>query len=416
MTDVFFSYKREDRAKVEKLVRCIEAAGYTVWWDPQIKAGERYADVIGRSLEDAKCVVIGWSELSTKSDFVRDEAENARARSKLLPVSLDGTLPPLGFQQIQTVDLKSWDATAPGAAHDPRIEAIITGIRRLAGDRTPAAAGAQVNHDVASATQVARIKAEQEYWTAIRDSRNASDFASFLEHYPEGQFTGAARARLAQLNAAPAKKAASKLPLAAALAGAGAFYFTSDRGAPAATTAAVQAPSPAAKAPPVAPLLELDGMALNTLTTLAIRTARDEELRLADIAAAKSKTEAEAEAKRKADSEAEAKRQAEAAADAKRKQEADAKRRADAEEADRKAKTEARRAAEEAAKRADEEEAQKKRQPNALSYSMNVWGAGTIKPGQTVSSKTEYGRLTCRGGNNIGGSDSNKTQRSCSWE
>ena len=33
MTDVFFSYKRDDEDRVVKLVRALEEAGLTVWWD-----------------------------------------------------------------------------------------------------------------------------------------------------------------------------------------------------------------------------------------------------------------------------------------------------------------------------------------------------------------------------------------------
>ena len=40
MTDVFFSYKREDEDRVVKLVIGLEKAGLTVWWDRGLPGGD----------------------------------------------------------------------------------------------------------------------------------------------------------------------------------------------------------------------------------------------------------------------------------------------------------------------------------------------------------------------------------------
>ncbi|MEA2949336.1 MAG: hypothetical protein QOI40_4666, partial [Alphaproteobacteria bacterium] len=117
MSDVFFSYKREDRAAVERLVRLLEAENIAVWWDPSIGPGERYAAVIRRELDQACCVAVGWSQRSVDSMWVQDEAGIGRDRGVLIPVSLDGVDPPLGFRQLQTLDLAGWN----GQPDDPRI-------------------------------------------------------------------------------------------------------------------------------------------------------------------------------------------------------------------------------------------------------------------------------------------------------
>ena len=36
MADIFFSYKREDRGRVEPIVRLLEREGLKVWWDPDL--------------------------------------------------------------------------------------------------------------------------------------------------------------------------------------------------------------------------------------------------------------------------------------------------------------------------------------------------------------------------------------------
>ena len=39
MSDVFVSYKAEDRRRVKPLVEALQADGYAVWWDAQIGGG-----------------------------------------------------------------------------------------------------------------------------------------------------------------------------------------------------------------------------------------------------------------------------------------------------------------------------------------------------------------------------------------
>lgn len=127
MADVFISYKREDRGAVERLVRLLEAEQITAWWDPSIVPGERYAAVIHRALDDASCVVVAWSRRSVESLWVQDEAGIGRDRGVLVPVSLDGVEPPLGFRQLQTLNLADWN----GRSDDPRILHFLAGVRRL---------------------------------------------------------------------------------------------------------------------------------------------------------------------------------------------------------------------------------------------------------------------------------------------
>lgn len=48
--------------------------------------------------------------------------------------------------------------------------------------------------------------------------------------------------------------------------------------------------------------------------------------------------------------------------------------------------------------------------PDAMSYSLSIWAARSVRDGQTVSSETPYGTLTCTGGNYSTGKP-----RSCRW-
>ena len=127
MADIFVSYKRDDRAAVEPLVRLLEAEHFTVWWDPTIVPGERFDRVIHRALDEASCIVVAWSHLSVDSHWVQDEAGIGRDRGVLVPVSIDGVDPPLGFRQLQTANLADWG----GRSDDPRILHFLAGVRRI---------------------------------------------------------------------------------------------------------------------------------------------------------------------------------------------------------------------------------------------------------------------------------------------
>ncbi len=109
MADVFVSYSRTDEATASKVAETLGAAGYQVWRDDQLPAHRAYAEVIEERLKGAKAVVVLWSAEAAKSQWVRAEADAARTAGTLIQASLDGSIPPLPFNQIQCADLKDWD-------------------------------------------------------------------------------------------------------------------------------------------------------------------------------------------------------------------------------------------------------------------------------------------------------------------
>jgi len=127
MADVFVSYKAEDRARIAPLVRALETGGVSVWWDAHIGGGDEWRQTILRHLEAAKCVIVVWSKRSVgpAGNFVRDEATRALRRKTYLPVRIDKVDPPLGFGEMQALDLAGWK----GDTSDPRYEAVVTALR-----------------------------------------------------------------------------------------------------------------------------------------------------------------------------------------------------------------------------------------------------------------------------------------------
>jgi adenylate cyclase len=116
MSDIFVSYARPDEPQSARVADALKALGYNVWRDDQLPAHRPYADVIAERLKSAKAVVVLWSAEAAKSQWVRAEADLARQTGTLLQVSLDGTIPPMPFNQIQCADLNGWagDVEAPG--------------------------------------------------------------------------------------------------------------------------------------------------------------------------------------------------------------------------------------------------------------------------------------------------------------
>ncbi|NNL04306.1 MAG: TIR domain-containing protein [Xanthomonadales bacterium] len=127
MADVFIGYARRNRDTIEQLASALEAAGYSVWWDRNIIGGSEFSRDIERELDAAKVAVIAWSEDASDSPWVKDEAAFARDQGKLLPISLDSGIPPMGFRQYQSVDFSNWN----GRPSQPVMEDLIRAVESL---------------------------------------------------------------------------------------------------------------------------------------------------------------------------------------------------------------------------------------------------------------------------------------------
>ncbi len=116
MTDIFISYARSTEAEARRIADALRALGYGVWRDDELPAHRAYAEVIEERLKAARAVVVVWSAEAVKSQWVRSEADKARGDQKLVQLSLDGSVPPMPFDQIQCADLTGWtgDIAAPG--------------------------------------------------------------------------------------------------------------------------------------------------------------------------------------------------------------------------------------------------------------------------------------------------------------
>jgi adenylate cyclase len=135
MSDVFVSYARPDEPQAKRVAEALRALGHRVWRDDELPAHRPYSEVIEERLSSAKAVVVLWSAEAVKSQWVRAEADTARNSGTLIQAALDGTIPPLPFNQIQCADLSGWN----GGADNPGWKKLAASVAALAGEAQPPA-------------------------------------------------------------------------------------------------------------------------------------------------------------------------------------------------------------------------------------------------------------------------------------
>jgi hypothetical protein len=100
VADVFVSYKREERAEVQAIVRRLEALGLRVWFDAEMKSGTTFDVEIDRQVRGARAVLVCWSPGAVASDWVRGEATIGRERGVLAAVVLKPCALPAPFNLV----------------------------------------------------------------------------------------------------------------------------------------------------------------------------------------------------------------------------------------------------------------------------------------------------------------------------
>lgn len=117
MAKLFLSYSRKDEAKARRFTDWLEREGHDVWRDEDdIGGGASFSAEIEKALNNCDAVLVLWSAESVRSAWVRDEAGFGRDEGKLIPFSVDGAEPPLGFKQFQSIGLSRWRSGAPPGA------------------------------------------------------------------------------------------------------------------------------------------------------------------------------------------------------------------------------------------------------------------------------------------------------------
>ena len=175
MADVFVSYARSDKERVAPLVSAIEAQGWSVWWDPEIAAGQQFDDQIEAEMNAASAVLVVWTPTSVASRWVRGEAREAADRGILVPVRFDDARLPMDVRAIHTTNLDGWGGNPGSQPFQEVLRAIGAMIVRQGASQTGKSGPGSMQ--VASAARPARVSicvlpfanmsgdAEQEYFS-----------------------------------------------------------------------------------------------------------------------------------------------------------------------------------------------------------------------------------------------------------
>jgi hypothetical protein len=105
MADVFISYSQKDRDVAQGLADFLDDCGYDVWWDYELIGGVQFRNKIKEELTKAKSAIVIWTPNSVESDWVIEEADEAKQGHKLIATRVDGfdyRAIPLGFRSLQT--------------------------------------------------------------------------------------------------------------------------------------------------------------------------------------------------------------------------------------------------------------------------------------------------------------------------
>jgi adenylate cyclase len=129
VSDIFISYARSTEAVARAAGDSLRQAGFKVWRDDELPAHRSYSDVIEERLQNAKAVLVLWSAEAVRSQWVRAEADIAREAGTLVQMSVDGTTPPIPFNQIQCADLADWS----GSSDHPGWRKILDSVGSLVG-------------------------------------------------------------------------------------------------------------------------------------------------------------------------------------------------------------------------------------------------------------------------------------------
>ena len=131
MSDVFISYKREDKARVEALYTLLLDLDVRVWFDAGIEVGMEWERRILEQIEKAQAVIVCWSFAAVSSHWVMREAQIGLDRGILVPVTIHpcALVPP--FDALQSADLTKWD----GSSDDPEIQKVLLRLGLLTGKK-----------------------------------------------------------------------------------------------------------------------------------------------------------------------------------------------------------------------------------------------------------------------------------------
>lgn len=134
MSDVFISYKRRLRPRVEKLAIALRALKLSVWYDAGLAPGHSFSDEISHEVRTASAVLVCWTNDcfghgGDETGWVRAEAEIGRSRGALVSVLMEPTQLDPPWNIIHNENLIGWARDdGLGTPTDPAWMSVLTAL------------------------------------------------------------------------------------------------------------------------------------------------------------------------------------------------------------------------------------------------------------------------------------------------
>ncbi len=196
MSNIFISYKREQRDWVRQLVTLLESYGLTVWWDPKIEVGEEYFKVINKIIADVDCIVVIWSHDSVDSPWVISEASIGMERNNMIPILLDDVSPPIPFNILQSANLVNWN----GEKEHEGIKHLLTSIQKYCAltieERKAVEEEVLKEEEKRYFFSKASENSDTKEWKKVLKEDSKSSYKRYLKEFSDGKHKNKAKKKL----------------------------------------------------------------------------------------------------------------------------------------------------------------------------------------------------------------------------
>lgn len=202
MSDIFISYKREEREKARAIAEMLVKHGYDVWWDIELLPGDKFSREIDEVIKNASAAIVLWSKKAVDSNFIRAEAHKANNRNILITARLDECELPIPFNISHTMDLSMWD----GSPNSPMLEPLVKAVKKKIGSRSNKV---QTKKEIETKIEQPKALGEVEYWKSISEGKapKIKEYQAYIKKYgANGIFNDLAKLKIEELKVTASEK------------------------------------------------------------------------------------------------------------------------------------------------------------------------------------------------------------------
>lgn len=108
MSEVFISYKQDERDRMRPIAAALRALNVEVWFDERLSPDKPFTEEIEHVANNCRAQLVCWSPAAVRSEWVRGEAEVGRQRGTLVQAMIEPcTLSP-PFNVIHAENISEW--------------------------------------------------------------------------------------------------------------------------------------------------------------------------------------------------------------------------------------------------------------------------------------------------------------------